>query len=251
MTFDPSGLRAVVFDYGSTLIEFGEKQIGLCDRALTDLLGELYGPVDRAKVKEIRDRDRRAPYEGEFRENDLAGISSALVRGLFGVEPSPDELERILYVRYTSFVGAIEVEDYVAGFLDALREDFRLGLLSNYPDGPAIRDSLKKIGLHDRFDAVVVSGDVGHVKPHALPFRTVLEKLGVQPHEAIYVGDNWLGDIQGSKRVGMSAAHILQWDTPEVFERQPGDHDADLTIQHLTDLLEYLSDGSERQVDSG
>jgi len=240
MTFDPTGLRAVIFDYGSTLIQFGERQIAACDRALHDALQVIYGEVHPEKVKEVRDRDRRAPYGGEFLENDMASMTDALVRDLYGVEPSKGELDRLLHVRYASFVEQVEVEDYVPQLLEALAPDYKLGLLSNYPDVPALLDSVRKIGLVEFFDAILVSGEVGRVKPHALPFRTILDRLAVAPHEALYVGDNWLGDIQGSKRLGMRAAHIVQWDTPEIFERQPGDHEPDLTVHHLTDLLAYL-----------
>jgi len=240
MTFDPTGLRAVVFDYGSTLIQFGERQIAACDRALHDALQAIYGAVPAEKVKEIRDLDRRAPYGGDFLENDMAAMTANLVRNLYGIEPSPADLDRLLRVRYASFVEQVEVEDYVPELLEALSRDFKLGLLSNYPDVPALLDSVRKIGLYDFFDAIVVSGEVGRVKPHALPFRTILDRLALEPPEVIYVGDNWLGDIQGSKRLGMRAAHIVQWDTPEVFEPQPGDHEPDLIVHHLTDLLRYL-----------
>lgn len=238
--FDASGLRAVVFDFGSTLVEFGERQLRACDRALADVMARLYGSADLARVQAVRDRQRREPYSGDFRENDLPEISARLVREVCGVEAAPEHIELILETRYRAFVEQVEAREYVRHVLQTLRERYLLGFLSNYPDAPAIRDSLRKIGLHDLFDAVVVSGEVGRVKPHPLPFLTVLGRLGARPEEALYVGDNWLGDIQGAKRVGMKAAHILQFETPEVFERQPGDHDADLVIHHLTDLLDHL-----------
>ena len=81
---------------------------------------------------------------------------------------------------------------------------------------------------------------MGRVKPHPLPFRTILGELDVAPLEALYVGDNWLGDIQGAKRIGMRAAFIVQWETPEKFDRRPDDHEPDLTISHLSELLTVL-----------
>jgi len=234
--FDVGSCRAVVFDYGSTLIRFGEEQIRRCDRALADALEDMYGPVDFERLRAIRNEDRRAPYSGDYVENDMAEISARAIRELYGVEPTAAELDRVLKVRFDVFVDVIEIEDYVPPFLEELRRDCRLGLLSNYPDGDAVRASLSKVGIHDCFDAVVVSGDVGRVKPHELPFKTVLDKLDVAPCEALYVGDNWLGDIQGAKRVGMGAAWIVQWNSPEQFDRQPGDHEPDVTIERLTDL---------------
>src|SRR5262249_43328437 len=106
-----------------------------------------------------------------------------------------------------------------------------------------IRASLDRTGIARRMDAVVVSGEVGHVKPHPLLFRTVLGQLGVEPREALFVGDNWLGDVQGAKRAGMWAAHTLQFDTLEVFDRETGHEEADLVLRHLSELEGYLGEG--------
>ena len=124
--------------------------------------------------------------------------------------------------------------------LARLSERFKLGLVSNYPCGQSVRDSLARNGLAEFFDAIVVSADVGHVKPHPRPFKTALDQLGVTPQRALYVGDNWFGDVQGAKRLGMQAVHTTQYDTPEKFDRQPNDHDADLTIARLDELPQHL-----------
>jgi putative hydrolase of the HAD superfamily len=236
-----NGLKAVVFDYGNTLIEFAEQQIRRCDLALAEALEALYGPVHHERLTAIRNADRRAPYQGDFRENDLAQITAALVRALYDVDCESDALERLLNVRHDSLVESIRAEAHVIELIEQLRARYKVGLLSNYPCGKAIRASLKRERLDGCFDAVVVSADVGHVKPHELPFRTVLGQLGVEPHEAVYIGDNWLADIQGAKRVGMRAVLTRQYDTPEKFDPQPGDHQPDAVIGHLRELTVHLS----------
>ena len=233
MSWQKDGISAVVFDYGNTLIEFGTEQIEACDLALARTLDRVFGSVDEQQLRIIRSMDRRAAYAGEYREQDLTDISTAMVRRLYHCEPDAAALE-------DHVVEAITAPDYLHGLLDTLSQRYRLGLLSNYPDGVAIRATLERLDLEKYFQAVVVSGDVGHVKPHPLPFETVLDRLGVGPEEAVYVGDNWLGDIQGAKQVGMAAVYTLQYDTPEKFERREGDRDPDLTIHHLTELLDHL-----------
>ena len=233
-------VRAVIFDYGSTLIEFGAPQIRICDTALAETLERLFGSVDYDALQRIRNADRVAPYLNGYYENDMEEISRNLVRGIYGRDPSDEELNEILEVRYAAFVKAVEAPDYLEELLAELGKAYKLGLLSNYPDARALRASLDKIGLTGYFDAVVVSGDFGRVKPHELPFTQVLEGLDVRPHEAVYVGDNWLGDIQGAKKMGLLAVWTQQFDSPEVFERDPGDVDPDVTIQHITELREHL-----------
>jgi len=240
MQFDSKTIRAVVFDYGNTLIQFSEPQIRDCDTALANVLQSLYGPLDFKELKAIRDSDRRAPYAGDFLENDLAGISANAVRTLYNREPTGEDLRSILRVRYESFVQAVRAPDYLSDTLETLSAKYKLGLLSNYPDGAAIRATLGKLDIARYFDAVLVSGDVGRVKPNAAPFRKILDMLQVIPRQTLYVGDNWLGDIQGARRLGLRAAHIVQWDTPEKFDPQPGDLEPDFTISHLTQLLDIL-----------
>lgn len=240
MPFDKKNIKAVVFDYGNTLIQFTEPQIHACDTALANVLQSLYGPLDFHKLKTVRDADRRAPYAGNFAENDMLAISANAVRELYNTEPTDEALESILRVRYEAFVDAVEAPHYLTDILTQLSQSYKLGILSNYPDGNAIRATLDKLNIAKFFDAVLISGDVGRVKPHAAPFRKILDLLAVAPHEALFVGDNWLGDIQGARRAGLRAAFIVQWDTPEKFPRQAGDHEPDFTISHLTELLDIL-----------
>ena len=243
MPFARKSLKAIIFDYGNTLVEFGRMQIMFCDTALADVLEKHFGKPDLKKLHEIRNRDRLAPYAGnppEYRENDLVEISTRLVRELYATEPSPEALADILHARFEVFVRVVQAPDYLPDLLKKLHRRYRLGVLSNYPDGNAIRQSLTKTGLADFFDAVVVSGDLGLVKPHPVPFITILDALGVSAGHAVVVGDNWLGDVQGAKRAGLRVIQSLQWKSPEDMPRQPGDVEPDATVSHLTQLLELL-----------
>lgn len=234
-------VKAVVFDYGNTLVEFSKPQVTACDTALADILARLYGKPDLARLIAIRDRDRLAPYQApDYRENNLVEITTNLVRELYGIEPSGEEIARILRARFDIFVRVVRAEPYVFEVLQYLSRRYRLGILSNYPDGDAIRTSLNVVGLARYFDAVVVSGDLGVVKPHPVPFLTILRALKIKPHQAVLVGDNWLGDIQGAKNAGMYAILSDQWQTPERFA--PQDHHAqpDAVIHHLTELKTLL-----------
>jgi HAD superfamily hydrolase (TIGR01549 family) len=243
MPFDKKHLKAVIFDYGNTLVEFGRMQIMFCDTALAGALEKHFGKPDLAKLHEIRNRDRLAPYAGdppEYRENNLVEISVRLVRELYGTEPTPEALADILHARFETFVRVVQAPDYAPELLKKLRRRYKLGILSNYPDGEAIRESLTRIGLAPFFDAVVVSGDLGLVKPHPVPFITVLVALGVKAGHAVVVGDNWLADVQGAKRAGLRVIQSLQWQSPEDMPRRPGDAQPDATLNHLTELGELL-----------
>ena len=126
------------------------------------------------------------------------------------------------------------------GVLARLGARYRLALVSNYPCAASIRDSLARLDLARCFEAVVVSAEVGRVKPHPAPFEAALAVLELAPADCLFVGDNWLGDVQGAKRLGMRAVHLVQYDTHERFEPAPGDHPADATLAHLEELPALL-----------
>jgi HAD superfamily hydrolase (TIGR01549 family) len=101
--------------------------------------------------------------------------------------------------------------------LEELRAaQLRLGLVSN-----GIRD-LREFVVHHRLDvdAVVGSRAHGFVKPHPTIFQVALEQLGVEPAEAVMVGDSLEEDVEGARALGLRAILIDREDRhPEVEER--------------------------------
>jgi putative hydrolase of the HAD superfamily len=101
--------------------------------------------------------------------------------------------------------------------LDELRAaQLRLGLVSN-----GIRD-LREFVAHHRLDvdAIVGSRAHGYVKPHPTIFQSALEQLGVEPAQAVMVGDSLEEDVEGARALGMRAILIDRDDRhPQVEER--------------------------------
>ena len=244
MALKAGQIRAVLFDFGNTLIRFGEVELARYGLSLAGALEEHYGPLDMDAFFALREQSRTDPFAGDeptYRENDLRFITARLVRELYGKEPDEETMAALLRTRFDSFVDAVEVEDDVAPLLDRLGKGYPLGLLSNYPDGPAIRASLDKIGLTQYFDSIVVSGEVGFCKPHPITFATSMKQFGLPSREILFVGDNWLADIQGAKRVGMQVVYMKRWRCAEASAPQPGDHLPDAEIGRLSELPALLA----------
>ncbi len=233
-------LKALVFDYGNTLIEFGPEQVTACDRALSEALAAMFGTHDFERLSALQHHERRSPYSGEFRENDLRDITRRLVRTLFEKDPNEEQLDELLDVRFRAMTSAVRVEQHVHDLLERLSQRYRLGLISNYPCSRSITHSLQQHKLDRWFEAIVVSADHGRVKPHPVLFETLTTQMGIAPEQALFVGDNWLGDIQGAKRFGMRAALTTQYVPYEKFDREPGDHEPDVMIGHLLELAGLL-----------
>ena len=235
-----SGTKAVCFDLGNTLIEFGPRQIALQHAHLTAKLTDMFGSCDPGRLKEIRDRQIVAPYSDHYRENDVEDCCRELIEEIYSVDASDEQVTALANERYQSFVDMIEVSEEVLSLLGTLGEHYRLALLSNFPCGRSIRDVLEKLGMSDYFEVIVVSGEVGWIKPDPRPYESLLEQLGENPANCVYIGDNWLADVQGAKRMGMKAILTTEHQPYERFERREGDHQPDGSIGHIGELEELL-----------
>jgi putative hydrolase of the HAD superfamily len=71
------------------------------------------------------------------------------------------------------------------------------------------RSRFKHVPFHKLFKTLVVAGeDTPRVKPGHESFLLVARRLGVNPRECVYVGDNPRTDIAGAKAVGMTTVIV-------------------------------------------
>ena len=241
MTLDTSRIKSVIFDYGNTLIEFGPAQVEIQNKALLSTLADLFGLCDVEKFTAIRKRQILAPYDTDkFFENNREGICRELIEELYGVTPDEKQIKRMLDVKHKTFVNSVTRPEFLIPLLKKLQKHYRLAFISNFPCLQSIIDSLKKIELFELFESIVVSGEIGVVKPHPAIFKKSLKELTSLPEDCVYIGDNWLADIQGAKRIGMQAIHTTQYISYENFEPSDGDLQPDAVITHLNQLEEIL-----------
>src|SRR4029453_8619856 len=104
---------------------------------------------------------------------------------------------------YAEFIrpGVWELYPEVPTVLEALGSRFSLGLVSNF-DG-RLRTILEQFGLLARFEPIVLSSEVGIDKPDGAIFITALQRLGLNPAEVCYVGDDPKVDWEGAEKVGL------------------------------------------------
>ena len=115
--------------------------------------------------------------------------------------------------------------------LSELSKRYKLAMLSNtMSDTPRI--VLQQTRLIRHFDVAVYSRDLGIRKPNPRIFQFVLEKLGVEPGEAVHVGDSVDADMEGASRAGIRAIWIKG---PEATTW------TGLTIGSICELPEFLA----------
>ena len=86
--------------------------------------------------------------------------------------------------------------------LDALRADYRLGLLSNGSRLP------ETVGLAGYFESVVFAQDHRVAKPDKGIFEVVERELGLGPEVCVLVGDHPVNDVAGAHGAGWRSVWI-------------------------------------------
>ena len=85
----------------------------------------------------------------------------------------------------------------------ALRSRYRRSILSNAD--LSLRGRLEgELALHQLFDDIVVSAEVGMAKPDLDIFRLAAERLGLPPGSCVFV-DDWDQNVDAARAVGMQA----------------------------------------------
>jgi len=88
-------------------------------------------------------------------------------------------------------------------YAESLRTTYKLGLLSNVSPG-AMDKYFTQAERAKYFDAVVVSAEVGLIKPQPEIYKLMAERLGVAPNEAIFI-DDLPANCEGARATGMQA----------------------------------------------
>lgn len=132
------------------------------------------------------------------------------LRDYFGL----DDLS-IAELRHDFFAGDALNKSLLEQIKRLRQAGYLTGLLSNTND--SARHLLTQVyPLIDYFNSVIISAEVGLMKPDPKIYHLAAESLGVQPAETLFV-DDFIENIEGAKQVGMLALHFTD---PEVGQQQ-------------------------------
>ena len=79
--------------------------------------------------------------------------------------------------------------------------EYKIGLLSNYSN--ELRPRIEKEwAISSVFDEIIISCEVGMVKPDPAIFNLMLDRLGVKADESVFIDDR-IKNIEGAKKIGL------------------------------------------------
>ena len=188
-------------------------------------------------------RDHRIDVEPELRRRFAAGQrGDTLTAALQALEVpfSPGYVERVLVPAYREHTPQISPYLDARPVLTELRaRGHALALLS---DGWAAvqRRKLAALGLADLFAAVMFTDELGRDawKPSTRGFEALLQQLGIEAKDALYIADNPTKDFIGPHRLGMQSIRIMRPGGEHAAAlARPRADDASWRVTSLAELL--------------
>jgi 2-haloalkanoic acid dehalogenase type II len=230
--------KALFFDLNGTLVDhsgLGEAVLTTCRAVAAARPGLDAGRLAAANAEVWRDywpqvEERwnvgvldgaAVSLEAWTRALRACGCDDAALAGL-----ATDALRRHQRETVRLFDDARELLGWLAG------AGLPLAVITNAASDSA-RDALRALGIEERFEVVVVSGEVGMAKPDPALFGIATERIGVRPGDVWHVGDSLAADVAGAKAAGLGAVWLNR-------ERHPlgaGDPRPDREIGSLRELI--------------
>jgi len=241
-------LRAVIFDMDDTLLDWSKREGNWLElnqqhlkpihaylvgagHTIPDLAGmaEAYANQSRIAWEAINQREWDCPRQEDILRETLRALH---------VEPESVDIEQVQRLFAWRLIPGVQPFDDSAEVLKALREaGVKTGLVTNAAMPMWMRDAeLQETGLLEYLDVRLTAGDVGKLKPHPEPFRVAMQRLGVTPSEAVFVGDRVQDDVAGAQLAGMRAV----WVRRQSAEPFGGAFKPNATIDTLRELFKVL-----------
>lgn len=218
-------ISVLLFDIGETILDAVGQQDALMEAHRTtlgnfgfELSIEEYRQLDSDKISQFVPSAMHA-ITSHFTGSDVR-LFNEITEEIRSHYPEIRALGCQLYP------GADEVLEQLAG-------EYTLALAGNAPAD--IVDVLDDLGVLRWFRHTDVSGSLGIKKPDERFFRTILDRAGLAPSEAIMIGDRLDNDIIPAKKLGLRTIWFRQGRYAALEPRVP-DELPDETISNMEEL---------------
>jgi putative hydrolase of the HAD superfamily len=131
-------------------------------------------------------------------------------------------------------------DDVKETVIELSKRGYLMGIIANTITETEIPDYLKTDGLADYFKTVILSSKVGIRKPNPEIYWEAARRIGVEPAKCVYVGDNPVRDVEGTRLAGYGMMILIL--EPATLAKEPptGEVKPDHTIREIKDLLDIF-----------
>jgi len=207
-------IKAVLFDFGETLLNFGKVDTTRLFREGAGLsydflqgLGQRVGGFNYYCWRNlIALRLRR--WLSNITKKDFNSL--VLLRGIGtkkGIRLDRQQWRHFAWLWYEPLSKVAKAEPEIKTTLTKLKElGLALGILSNtFVNGSSLDKHLEQSGILDFFPVRVYSYEFDFRKPDIRIFKTAAERIGESPENILFVGDRIDKDILPAIKAGMTA----------------------------------------------
>lgn len=104
------------------------------------------------------------------------------------------------------FWGGDRLDEDLVAYIRRLKPALKTGLLSNnWSNLRHLVETRWQIG--DAFDCLVISAELGLIKPEPPIYQFTLDQLGVRPDQAVFV-DDFIENIEAARKLGWQTVHF-------------------------------------------
>jgi putative hydrolase of the HAD superfamily len=237
-----SSIRGVIFDLGSTLIDFDGDEDLVFPESLAAIADHLLArslPLDRNEFIHRFDLALRGYHEqrnDDYVERSTYAILFDVLKNL--VDPMPEEslLREALAAMYAVSEAYWKTKPSAHSVLDQLMTSgYRLGLLSNAGDEANVQRLIDDAGIRKYFDPIFISAALGIRKPDPRPFLRMIELWSIPAETSVMVGDLLEADILGARRSGMHSIWLHDGSEPA-----PGSPQPDFIAEELDEIPDLI-----------
>ena len=222
-------MRAVVFDLFETLITEWQKTKYLQSEVAADLC------VDFELFRQEWQSLGKQRFLGDYPK--VEQVFTKILNNL-GVDCDSQLILEVARKREASKGQCFdEIEqNIIEMLLEIKKRGYKIGLVSNC--SPEEVYGLKDCDLYPYLDVVVLSCDVGMIKPDVKIYEHCASLLGEQTKDCIFVGDGGSDELNGAKNAGMTPFRAL-WFIKH-FVRGFDNNEDYKAFYDPKELLEYL-----------
>jgi len=221
-------IKAVLFDFGETLLNFGKvdtiRLFRQGARLSYDYLKSGGQPVGNFEWYCWRNlmhlRIRHWLSYITRRDFDTLALFKKISTKK-GIKLRPEQWEHLALLWYEPLSKIAQVEQDIAETLAALRKTgLKLGIVSNTSvNRCCLEEHLRQLGILDFFTVRVYSYEFDFRKPDVRIFKTAADRIGVKPENILFVGDHINNDVKAAAKTGMQA--VLKVGPANVGKRIP------------------------------
>jgi HAD superfamily hydrolase (TIGR01509 family) len=198
-------LKAVIFDVDGTLIDSVDLHAASWQQAFAKFANRQI-PFERIRSQIGKGGDQLMPVFLSPGEIDRFGEELEKYRA--------ELFKREYLQRVRAFPGT-------RALCERIREDGKWIAIASSAKKDELERYERIAGIEDLVDVETSSDDVDKSKPHPDVFEVALERLGVEPGEAIAVGDTPY-DVEAAARAGLATIALLCGGFPEADLRNVG-----------------------------